>query len=354
MYRFAIERLEGRALFASYSATDVPQLIAAINTANASTQSDTITLPAGTNFSLTAVDNTTDSATGLPIIVAGAGGLTIVGNGSTIERSAAAGTPWFRLFDVAAGAGLELKNLTLQGGAVVGAPFVTAPDGEITGGPGQGGAIRNNGGLYLGAVTLQNNTAEGFVGSAPFGTPLRGGDGMGGGIYSAGSLELHGCTIRNNFAIGGEGRGGFSTFIGTSYSGARGGDACGGGVYIADGTASISFSDLIANTCIGGAGGAQGGGRYAGSGGDGLGGGLFAADGELRLRNVTITSNRVQGGAGGDGRSAKGIGQAGNGVGDALYFEPAAYVLLNLVTLKSAKKGHIFGSYTVTAFGEGA
>jgi hypothetical protein len=58
---------------------------------------------AGTAFTLTAVDNTTDGATGLPVIAAN-DTLTIVGNGDTIQRSTASGIPAFRLFDVASGA----------------------------------------------------------------------------------------------------------------------------------------------------------------------------------------------------------------------------------------------------------
>src|SRR3954467_3630554 len=68
-----IERLESRTLFASYSALTVAQLIAAINSANASGAADTITLAAGATFSLTAVNNTTDGATGLPQIAGGGG-----------------------------------------------------------------------------------------------------------------------------------------------------------------------------------------------------------------------------------------------------------------------------------------
>ena len=45
MYR--VERLEGRTLFASYSAATAAELIAAINATNASNQADTITLAAG-------------------------------------------------------------------------------------------------------------------------------------------------------------------------------------------------------------------------------------------------------------------------------------------------------------------
>ena len=66
-----IEQLESRTLFASYSASTATQLIAAINSANSSGAADTITLAAGATFSLTAVDNSTSGATGLPQIAGG-------------------------------------------------------------------------------------------------------------------------------------------------------------------------------------------------------------------------------------------------------------------------------------------
>src|SRR5687768_17588144 len=79
----SVERLEARALFASYAASTVSELIGRINTSNNSSQADTITLAAGATFSLTAVDNATNGATGLPVIAAAGGPLTIIGNGAT-------------------------------------------------------------------------------------------------------------------------------------------------------------------------------------------------------------------------------------------------------------------------------
>src|SRR4051794_6067260 len=102
-----IDTLEKRTLLSAYTAATESQLIAAITAANGSAGADTITLDAGAKISLTA---------GLPDIAANSGGLSIVGNGDTVERSSAAGTPGFRLFTIAAGTSLTLKNLTLQGG----------------------------------------------------------------------------------------------------------------------------------------------------------------------------------------------------------------------------------------------
>src|SRR5262249_47558186 len=145
--------------------------------------SDTITLAAGTTFTLTAVNNLANGSNGLPVIAANEN-LTLVGNGDIIERSTAAGTPAFRLFEVAPGAALTLVNLTLQGGLAFGG-----------GANPQGGAVDNQGTLALTGVTVQNNTAQGAAGW----------DGAGGGVFSSGVLMVQGSTIQNNAAIGGPG-----------------------------------------------------------------------------------------------------------------------------------------------------
>src|SRR5205085_11089506 len=100
--RLALEQLEDRTVPSTFSAASVPDLIADINAANAAGGANTINLVAGTTFNLTAVDNATDGATGLPVIAAN-DNLSIVGNGDAIQRSTANGTPAFRLLDVAGG-----------------------------------------------------------------------------------------------------------------------------------------------------------------------------------------------------------------------------------------------------------
>src|SRR5207253_6689253 len=68
---------------------DVAGLISAINTANVNDEADTINLASGGAYTLTAVNNTTDGANGLPVLVNDLLGpdLTINGNGATIQRS---------------------------------------------------------------------------------------------------------------------------------------------------------------------------------------------------------------------------------------------------------------------------
>src|SRR5262245_55289981 len=55
--RLCVERLEDRAVPANFTASDVPELIAAIDAANLTPESDQITLVSGRNYTLTAVNN---------------------------------------------------------------------------------------------------------------------------------------------------------------------------------------------------------------------------------------------------------------------------------------------------------
>src|SRR5262249_17474621 len=72
--------LEDRTVPNNYTAAGVSDLIADVNAANASGGANTITLVAGTTFTLAAVNNTTDGPTGLPVVQAN-DSLTIVGSG---------------------------------------------------------------------------------------------------------------------------------------------------------------------------------------------------------------------------------------------------------------------------------
>jgi hypothetical protein len=286
--RLALEHLEDRCLPSSYSAANVSQLIADINAANGAGSANTITLtaPKTAPYVLTAVDNTTDGATGLPAIAAN-DNLTIVGNRDTVERSTASGTLAFRLMDIPPGASLTLQNLTLQGGLA-----------NSSGGNGlKGGAIYNQGTLILNAVTVQHNIAQALLGAFPV---------EGGAIYSSGALTLgNGAKIQNNQAIGGK----FDRVVGNGY---------GGGIYVAGGTANLSNVSLSSNTAQGGLGGMKSTGSGS-VGGDGFGGGLYVSSGTVNLSNVTLLSNTALGGRGGNGLSygAPG-GPGGNGWGGAL------------------------------------
>jgi hypothetical protein len=215
-----MEQLEDRTVPSNFTAASVSDLIADINAANLAGGSNTIALAAKTSFSLTAVNNSTLGLTGLPVIAAN-DNLTIVGNGDTIERSTAKGTPAFRLFAVASGAALTLQNLTVQGGL------------ENTGWG--GGGIFTQGSLTLTGVNVLNNAAYG---------PSSGGDGIGGGIYvSGGTANLSNCTLSNNIAQG--------VGFATSMSGDAGYDGLGGGLYVSGGTVSLSNCTVSNNTALG-------------------------------------------------------------------------------------------------------
>jgi hypothetical protein len=303
--RLRLEQLEDRCLPSSYTASTVSDLIADINAANVAGGSNTITLATGDIFNLTAVNNSTDGATGLPVIAA-SNNLTILGNGDTLARSTASGTPAFRLIDVAAGASLALSNLTLQSGLAFGAGVSAA----------------------------------------------------GGGIYSGGSLTLQGCTIQNNQAVGQAGFGGFNS------PGSNGGNGLGGGIYVAGGTATLNNVTLYSNTAQGGDGGNGGPavtsdrhikGFRGGNGGNGLGGGLYVAGGTVALTTTTVKLNTALGGNGGKGAYGTGNGSPGVGEGGGLYIDPLALVSLDAFTQAnfihnkaSSAYPDIFGSYTTS------
>jgi len=294
-----LECLEDRTLL-SGGITTTTVLISAINSANTSGGATTITLASGATFDFTSANNSTNGPNALPVIT---GNITIVGNGDTIERSTAAGTPAFRLFDVANGVSLEggppseisrltLQNLTLQGGLAQG-----------SGTSAEGGAIYDQGNLTLDSVTVRNNTAQGSNGG-------NGGNGLGGGLYVAsGTVSLNNDTLQNNHAVGGNGGYGGNGVIGyegaTGGKGGNGGDGMGGGMYVASGTISLTNDTMATNHAQGGNGGSGGTGGYdggnGGSGGNGIGGGIYYADGTLDLSNDTLANNESQGGNGGQG-----------------------------------------------------
>lgn len=187
-------------------ACDSGMLRTAIDEANDNPGPDTIELSAGCVYSY--LDVPVDrryywyGPSALPAI---ASDITIVGNGATIERAAAATLP-FRLFYVApdpadpktldyhgpaqgpdapaaAGAGkLTLTDLTLRGGFMEGGYSDWAG-----GGAGLGGAIFNQGDLVLDGVTLTGNEARGGRVTGELTTPtndgahatIRGGGGLG-------------------------------------------------------------------------------------------------------------------------------------------------------------------------------
>src|SRR6185295_6714325 len=110
----AVVAQEARAATFNIADGDVPGLIAAINAVNVGPGPHTINLAPGGTYTLTAVaeDDGYSGGAGLPYIRRP---LTINGNGATIQRSSAAGTPDFRIVYVWL-SDLTLNGVTIKGG----------------------------------------------------------------------------------------------------------------------------------------------------------------------------------------------------------------------------------------------
>jgi predicted outer membrane repeat protein len=331
--RLRVERLEDRAVLASYSAGNVAELIDSMNAANATPEADTIALVAAATYTLTARDNANWGPTGLPTVAAG-GDLTIVGNGSTIERSTAAEK--FRLFTVEEGASLTLHNVTLQGGVADysdRSPW-WAPANRT------GGAVYSKGALTMSGVTIQNNLAT--VG--------------GGGVHSAGALTLEDATIQNNQAAGWDGWN--ASCFRTCSNATDGGSVSGGGLLVTGGAAQLTSVVIIGNTAQGGNGGhgirmpkncrnCDGGGG-GGNGGDAYGGGILIVGGEVTLRDTVVTGNTAQG-----GEAGRYGDRNGRSVGGGIYVGADALLWLdaftgdNVTRNRARRDVNISGSFTI-------
>jgi len=340
-----LEQLEDRLVPSTFYAATVSDLIADIKASNTAGGANTINLTAPTNapYILAAVDNTTDGATGLPVIAA-KDNLIIVGNGDTVARSTATGTPAFRLFDVASRASLTLQNLTVQGGLAFG-----------SGVSAEGGAIYNQGTLDMSGATVQNNIAQGNNAGSGRGAAA-GQNAAGGGIYSSGSLMLEGGTlIQNNQALGGQG---------SRNPAGAGGNGLGGGLDVSSGSVSLANATVSSNTAQGGVGGnfVLGGviRGPSGAGGNGLGGGLYVSSVSVSLTGVTVSSNTAQGGLGGYGYGnaiplchmcgGSSIGAGGDGFGGGLYAAGGSVTLQSDTVTGNAANGGRGGS---AGLGEG-
>ncbi|MCK6578929.1 MAG: hypothetical protein L6Q98_12565 [Anaerolineae bacterium] len=206
-------------------ASDTTALIEAIHCANATAADDVINLAPASTYTLTTGNA---SFAGLPAITSGSGALTINGNGATIERSFAGGTPDFRIFYLNGGSNLALNRVRLTNGRSPGS---------------SGGGIYNDGG----ALTLTESTVDANTAS------------NGAGIFNAGGSTtiLLSSTVSNNVA--------------TNY---------GGGVVNSSATLHVINSTISGNSATGT--GSSGGGGAIDS---------FGASADLSIRNSTITNN---------------------------------------------------------------
>jgi hypothetical protein len=154
----------------------VAYLITAINDANATPATeDAIDLSPGCVYELASVDNYTDGSNGLPSVISS---IVINGNGATILRSLASGTPAFRIFHVSNMGMLTLNDLTLHNGLAH-----SATTGEIA--HNAGGGIYNDNRISLYGVVIDDNHAK-----------------YGGGIYNtmANGMSINTSTFQNNGA----------------------------------------------------------------------------------------------------------------------------------------------------------
>jgi hypothetical protein len=230
---------------------DAADLITAITNANGDADADAIVLQAGcagaTSYTLTTVNNSDGGPNGLPVVTTN---LTIEGNGSTILRSTANGTPAFRLLQVGGAGTLFLNNVTLQNGDA---------------GGGNGGAVNIGGTLYMSGSTLSGNRAY-----------------QGGGMYlqSPGVLVMTTSSLVQNSAtfLGG----GVAMFTGgqleitrsTFFQNTLDGGEVGAGLFLYNSTA------LVANSTF-----------YDNDAGNADGGAIANEAGNLTVTNVTIASN---------------------------------------------------------------
>src|SRR5687768_8306200 len=240
------------------SSGDVAGLIAAINTANANGEENTIILEAGT-YTLTAVHNTDGLANGLPVIISA---VTFHGMGAeltTLARDPAA--PRFRILSVAAGATLTLDGLTMQGGnelsgaGVRNAGTVIMTNSTVAGNSDE--AILNFGDMIINTSTIADNSDVGISnGGVMTVTNSTIANNVGGGIGNDNRLTIANSTIvANSFGIFNDAVMDItnSTIAGNSVD-----SPFGAGILNGHGGMIITNSTIVGNRGRGGLGGAGG------------------------------------------------------------------------------------------------
>lgn len=272
---------------------DTAALVQAITTADNNGEADTITLAAGSTYSIT---TPTDGNQALPSINTE---MTIVGNGATIERAAAA-VDNMRILRLAYSANLTLQDVTIRGGRIAGLGVagagilvssgqLTIERSTITDNLGSDGC--NGGGLYVasGPVIVRDSTI-----SANQAT--RGG---GAEVFGPGNLTLERTAVIDNVALPADTvaaiGGGISlrnfgsltltdvTLTGNSAQGFSTLDGFGGGIGSEESSAVIKRTTIANNTVsVSGSGNALGGGIYA-----------FGNGPSFTIANSTITGNVV-------------------------------------------------------------
>lgn len=177
--------------------------------------------------------------------------LTIKGPGAnllSVQRSSAAGTPQFRIFEIAVSVNATIADLTITNG--------------VASGLGDGGGIYNSGTVGITGCAISGNT-----GSAV--------DNEGGGLYNASSstMTVSNCTLSSNSNQFGGGifNLGTLTLTGSTLSGNTTGNH-GAGIYTGGGTTTITNSTITNNQAS-------------------IGGGIYNGGGTINLKNTIVALN---------------------------------------------------------------
>jgi len=236
---------------------------------------DTISLQ--TNVTLTAVNNTTFGANGLPVVTSA---VTIEGNGRTISRQA--GSPDFRIMTAAAPGNLTLNSATISGGVSAGS-FPSS----------SGGGIYNR----ATSVTVTNSTISGN--SATFGGGIRA---IGAAALSVGNSTVSGNTATS--AGGGIYANGTQVTVSNSTLSGNSAGSNAGGIYTLSSGLTITNSTLSGNTASFGGGiraqlttGTIANTTLSGNSAQ-FGGGMITNSSTVTIANSTVSENSASGGGG--------------------------------------------------------
>ena len=244
----------------------------AIIEANSNGEADTINLPAGTYTLSLAGRNENAGATGDLDILAD-GTLTIVGAGEGTTTIDGAGID--RVFDLQAGANLEISDLTVTGGNVSFSPLPIERRGA-------GFLVRNGGTLTVSNSSISGNSAAGIYGNTStieVANSVISNNGVEGIKVVDSVATITNSRIANNAEYGAYARGGTVKISQTIIEGNLS-DNDGAGMVVNGGTTTITNSIIRNNTAEDG------------------GGGLYLESGTLIVENTTISGNTAYYGGG--------------------------------------------------------
>jgi hypothetical protein len=192
------------------------------------------------------------------------------GNGHAVTIS---GNNSNRIFQVQSNVSLTLRNLTLADGKAVGTNGPPGLDFNPAG-PGQGGAVLNQGYLTVSNCIFLNNVAQGGT------SYVVGGNAQGGAIYNVGSLFIYDSVFETNSVVGGFGE-------------AQGGHVFGGGVFNSGGSLDFRNVQFRNNVARGGASTTSSAWPLGSQGGNAFGGAISDFGGTLSCSNLIFAENKA-------------------------------------------------------------